>query len=529
VARRAHRLNRMSLMHARLVSVALGALALGSAGCFAPWSPLGRNGEIAHGTSSHTNSPPGTASPVLHSDPTASQPDLAAVLDKLQQVREIDPAAEQRLRNQLRQTPPASWPLVAEQFRASLAYREHVAGKEARTTPNQVAAQRPAAGIGPVGYDDIGSPTALIEQQKLLAESDHPSTPIGTLPDPRAAITEHTIVARTTPYSMPGPLADNLTLPAAEPNVPAAFADDGHAEEIATAKGESQSTKAQEVTQGGTSPAVKQARFETTVQKTKDHRGVKKANEVVTPESRPDDDKEDWQQLVKRAADDLGDRVASAPTTTAEVHQHVSLRMLRLLAGDTEKAVEPIPHITPTEQDYWSRQLFALATYLDHHSQPDDKRRAAASVTQLDEAVSHLRELGSLSLHNLSFCKSVYGYGAIEPYDKDKFSPGQQVTLYVEVENYHSSSTEKGYCTSLGSTYEVLDKSGERVMSGEFPDVDDCCRSRRRDFHIQYGLTLPAKLAAGTYKLQLVVKDRQSDKMGTATASFEIAGSTSTK
>ena len=53
----------------------------------------------------------------------------------------------------------------------------------------------------------------------------------------------------------------------------------------------------------------------------------------------------------------------------------------------------------------------------------------------------------------------------------------------------------------------------------------DLVRSRRRDFHIQYGLSLPEKLAPGRYRLQLVVKDRQSDKIGHATASFEIRGS----
>jgi hypothetical protein len=231
---------------------------------------------------------------------------------------------------------------------------------------------------------------------------------------------------------------------------------------------------------------------------------------------------EDWQQLVRRAIAELEHRVSPSPTTTAEVHQHVSLRMLRLLAGDTEKALQPIPNISATEQDYWSRQLFALATYLDHHSQPDDKRRAAAAVIQLDEAVSNLRELGSLSLRNLTFCKSVYGYGAIEPYEKDTFTPGQHVLAYVEVENYHSASSEKGFCTSLGASYEVLDEHDKRVMSGDFPDVNDCCRSRRRDFHIQLGLTLPDDIAAGRYQLQLVVKDRQSDKIGNAKASFEV-------
>jgi hypothetical protein len=230
----------------------------------------------------------------------------------------------------------------------------------------------------------------------------------------------------------------------------------------------------------------------------------------------------DWQQHVTAAADDLSRKVADAPATTAEIHQHVSLRILRLLAGQTERALEPIPHISPVEQDYWSRQMFALATYLDHHSQPDGKRRAAASVTHLDEAVANLRDLGTLSLRNLTFCKNVYGYGAVEPYKEDRFAAGEKVQLYVEVENYHSESTEKGFTTSLGSTYELLDEKGQRVEGAEFPAVEDCCRTRRRDFHVQFALTLPEKIAAGRYQFQLVVRDRLSDKIASAQASFEI-------
>jgi hypothetical protein len=127
-------------------------------------------------------------------------------------------------------------------------------------------------------------------------------------------------------------------------------------------------------------------------------------------------------------------------------------------------------------------------------------------------------------VRNLSFCKNVYGYGAIEAYEADRFSPGEHVSLYVEVENYHSKSTEKGYCTSLGSTYEIVNDKGERVGGEEIPDVNDCCRSRRRDFHIQYSLALPEKLVPGQYRLQILIKDRQSDKIGRAEAAFEIKG-----
>lgn len=419
---------------------------------------------------------------------------MTAVLDKLQQVREIDPAAEQKLLEELRRTPSKSWPLVAEQFRASLAYHERLATKKPPLS-RESAASAELPGIE-TGYD---SAVDTASRKNTATISSRPSAPIGALVDPRNADADGVsseAMAKMTPYSTPG----------AAPQV---------ARDVLAAPAEFIANETvYPITNREVDSSVIPARLQTI------DAGSNAANEA-----HPSADDSDWQQLVKRAAGDLSERVASAPATTAEVHQHASLRMLWLLAGDTEKALEPIPHISPSEQDYWSRQLFALATYLDHHSQPDDKRRAAASITHLDDAMASLRELGSLTLRNLTFCKNVYGYGSIEPFANDQFSPGQQVSLYVEVENYHSKSTEKGFCTKLGSTYELLDEKGERISGGEFPDVDDCCRSRRRDFHIQYGLALPEKMAPGRYQLQLVVKDRQSDKIGHATAAFEIRGS----
>jgi hypothetical protein len=239
------------------------------------------------------------------------------------------------------------------------------------------------------------------------------------------------------------------------------------------------------------------------------------------PKSSPEE-KLDWQRHLKLAIEDLDQRLVDDPRSTAEVHRVVSLRLMNLLAGNTEDALEPLPSVSIEEQDYWSSQVFALATLLDHHRQPDDQRRAAASVVHLDEAVGHLRELGSLAVRNLAFCKSVYGYGAYEPIDHPIFSPGQQVTLYLEVENYHSESTIKGYNTKLAASYELVDEDGERLTGGDFPNVEDTCQSRRRDFHIQYGLVLPKTAKAGKHELKLAMKDRQSDKMGSTSISFEI-------
>jgi hypothetical protein len=364
---------------------------------------------------------------------------------------------------------------------------------------------------------------------------DRPSAPIGSLVDPKGTNAEAAnTLARSTPYAMPSPLGV-LVATQTDAAPPAPFAVDGPTypivarngakEELAAASADAEERHLARQAAAEVIETPRHLPKPSEEQRSTNAIGAKTPSPGSTSEHpfpEGEGSSENWQQSVQKAIAELERHVSPSPTTTAEVHQHVSLRMLRLLAGDTEKALEPIPHISPTEQDYWSRQLFALATYLDHHSQPDDKRRAAASVTHLDDAVANLRELGALTLRNLSFCKNVYGYGSFEPYDSDTFTPGQHVSLYVEVENFHSTSTDKGFNTSLGSTYEVLDDKGKRVASGDFPDVNDCCRSRRRDFHIQFGLTLPENVQPSRYQLQLVVKDRQGDKIGNAKASFEI-------
>jgi hypothetical protein len=436
------------------------------------------------------------------------EPDLSGVLDKLEQVRAIDPAAEQQLIAKLRDTPSDSWPLVAEQFRASLAYREQLASKRRQPRSN-------AAHTDSVARNDAQS--AQNAPTSLLANS-RPSAPIGQLVDPRDADSDgisSEALARSTPYSTPVS-NQKFALKEEVESGPAEFTSDGPSYPI-------RSQHAETETATDTQNEVVQARFDK-----KDRSLDLSVESAAAPEkTRPPAltlTDRDWRELVKLAADDLSRQAAASPATTAEVHQHASLRILHMLAGNTDKALEPIPHISPSEQDYWSRQLFALATYLDHHSQPDEKRRAAASAIHLDQAVSSLRELSSLTLRNLSFCKNVYGYGAIEPCQEDRFSPGQQVTMYVEVENYRSTESEKGYRTSLGSSYEIVTEEGTRVGGGEIPDVEDFCRSRRRDFHIQYGLALPDAIGPGKYRVQLVIKDRQSDKIGHASAQFEIRG-----
>lgn len=520
----------MSLQRANLVYTIVGCAIAAAVGCQAPLTAPFNRQDAPRTVAAATSNPSAVRLPnPVDASPESDQPDMASVLDKLEQVRALDPTAEQKLRDQLRKTPTDQWPLVAEQFRASLALHQQLVTDK----PAEVAAGGPVTGYDRELFFNAANEMAragasVPNRQSLAAKQDHFSSPLGALVDPhRASMEPIDVLAQTVPRTTQ--LSAGLAAtPLSEPRAPADFAAIGPTYPISSQNDSAVKQAAFEVPATGVAQAESQALAKTDVVATKEPSLALNSrlpvDGVMSSASATGRADENWQRLVQKAADDLSRRVVASPATTAEVHQHVSLRLLRLLAGDSEKALEPIPHISPAEQDYWSRQIFALATYLDHHSQPDDKRRAAVSVAHLEEAVSNLRELGSLSLRNLSFCKNVYGYGSIETYDTDTFTPGQQVSLYVEVENYHSKSTEKGFSTLLGATYELLDNKGKRVSGGDFPDVDDSCRSRRRDFHIQYGLSLPENLTPGRYRVELIVKDRQSDKLGHATAPFEIRG-----
>ncbi len=229
-----------------------------------------------------------------------------------------------------------------------------------------------------------------------------------------------------------------------------------------------------------------------------------------------------WHEHLQASITELKNHTTEAPSNTAEVHDHMRLRMLQMLAEQENDAMTPIPGASSMQQDYWAKQLFAVSTFLDSERQPDNKRRAAGSLTHLDHARAHLSEMANLRIRNLLFVDSVDGYGVYQTRDEGKFRPGDQVTLYTEVENFRSESTKEGYRTALGTSYEVTDTKGQRVDSAQFPDVEDLCQNRRRDFHMQYGVALPTRIYPGEYELRITITDQLSHKISQQSVPFEI-------
>ncbi len=386
----------------------------------------------------------------LGQEPATSEDALNGVLKDLQEIGDIDRAAQQKLLVELRSAKPEQYRLIVTQFRSELDYRRQLAERELREQDAETQ-------LATDGADSHEAPSPVVVTARDRAE---PRSQVSTLKQPAPTVQ---VIELAPPPADEAVVANAISTP------------------------------------------------------TPDDAGVQQAsasNDLPRPR--------DWRGELETAIDDLETFVEPQPTNVAELQDHLRLRALQLVAGREEEAYKPIPGASPGQQDYWSKQLFAMGAYLSTTATLDDKQRAATALVHLDDARAALAQLATLQIKNLSFVKRVDGYGAYEPLELGAFEPGTPVTLYAEVENFASASTAAGFETLLATSYQVLDHAGQRIDGAQFPDVSDVCRGRRRDFHLQYGVTLPTRISPGKYQMELTITDQRSGKIGRATLPFEI-------
>jgi len=209
----------------------------------------------------------------------------------------------------------------------------------------------------------------------------------------------------------------------------------------------------------------------------------------------------------------------------AYVEKQVHLRMLYLMSGQQERALQAIPGLDPADQEFWQQTFWGLTNYFDSSSIPSASERAAQTVTQMTNAVLRLQEKARLELRNVTFCHKISSFGNYEKYPRDEFSPGQEVLLYAEVANIHSEPVSDGkFRTNLKSTIEIYrhGPQGELVERIDLPETVDVCRTHRRDYFHSYQFTIPAKLGLGPHVLKLSVEDQLSRRIGTYSLNFMV-------
>ncbi|HVU86893.1 MAG TPA: hypothetical protein VHD36_06205 [Pirellulales bacterium] len=448
---------------------------------------------------------------------------LNDVMTQLRAVGAVDPAVQAKLMEDMQRTDPSLWPLLMQTYRSSLAYQNQsrTAGIGAKPGVNGATSSlAPGATLPSEIRDGRAVAPAPNSQAAQTLDLKSPAT---ALVPPAKAPADQVVLASVA--SAPPPPAANPPTPPAPPPATAIAASPASAAPSPAAPTPAAPVIASATASSAQSPAEPPPLPTTTA--------TPIAQATAAPATASDGKVEQAAFTAPApnaaAAPDLAgtiamlEKQAQSPVKDAgDVSRQVSLRMLYLSAGRRDDALRPIDGLSAPEQEYWNKQLASVAALLDASGEPDAEKRASLASQQLYEAAGRLAQLSPLAVRNIAFCTEVVSYGVITPFKETEFTPGQQVLLYAEVDNFKIEQAPKGYRTALKGSYQVVDKDGTKMAGTEPQTMEEVCQNPRRDYFVRYRMNLPKPLPDGAYKLQLTIEDTLSQKTAKASLDFTI-------
>lgn len=479
---------------------------------------------------------------------TSAQQQMVEVLNELRQVGGLEPADYDQLIRDMQKTDPSLWPLLVQQMRATVAYRERLLAKAGPSPPSGALARQnstndlagggissgapaawpaPAAQHGPQRLPPVEpAPVETMAGRLRLPSGDratYESMPEAQAPRPVPNGAEHEARkppppdmrrAERTRDAMVRPVAHVEEVDSAEPDAADRAAVEGDSpsgRRLASEPNEKSQSRAgspPDALTGAESPSVGQ----------REHSPAAKPAEKQADQSK----RSEWRESLAAAIRDLERQTASPGGTAADVAQLARLRLLYLAAGQRDAALRPAPTLPAAQQEFLSKSLYGWDAWLDTERTPDAALRAAEAKRAMEEAAERLADAAPLVVRNLAFCTEILSYGSHKPFRTNEFLPDQEVLLYVEVENFASESTARGFHTALRSSYQIFDARGQRVAEHDFTLTEEYCQNQRRDFFIGYHLRIPKRIYPGKYTLQLTVEDTKSRKVGQSQIDFTV-------
>jgi hypothetical protein len=146
-------------------------------------------------------------------------------------------------------------------------------------------------------------------------------------------------------------------------------------------------------------------------------------------------------------------------------------------------------------------------------------RIAQQSSREIRSAVLALEDRPPFGIKALRLCREVHGFGAFDPLGTDVIKAGQPVLLYCELAGLRYQEHDDGFVSRLSSKVELISaSSGTKVWERELGDIEDQCRSRRRDNYVSARIRVPSTVLPGSYRLRL----SQTDLTAHQSASAEL-------
>ena len=199
-----------------------------------------------------------------------------------------------------------------------------------------------------------------------------------------------------------------------------------------------------------------------------------------------------------------------------------------LVTPDRRLETDALPGLTDRERALLSATQSAFVRLGEDLEVTGDPERIVAWAQALHRAVVVEPQL---RLSVAALCTEVTGFGNYQEFGRNEAGhyaflahSGQQVVIYVEVENFTSELNANGEWETQISQQLVVytDHDGIPVWREQWKAGVDSSKNRRDDFFIVQLISLPDRLSVGRYQLKVHIRDERSQAEAETSIEFEM-------
>jgi hypothetical protein len=113
----------------------------------------------------------------------------------------------------------------------------------------------------------------------------------------------------------------------------------------------------------------------------------------------------------------------------------------------------------------------------------------------------------TFAVRHACFASRVRGWGDVDRFAANRFTPGQEVIVYVELDNLSAGESPAGHTTCIDATLKLVDGEGRTVREWTFEPIAETCPTRRHDYFARYLVRIPEATPSGGCRLAVAVVD----------------------
>lgn len=217
-------------------------------------------------------------------------------------------------------------------------------------------------------------------------------------------------------------------------------------------------------------------------------------------------DPQDWPVVVEEFAASLA---AATPPPVTRAVSAAAAAVPETATSATEPAPEPPaaepPAVTPASEPGGDAGAAPP---------PDDAVPPAPAAPAAPPA---------LAVRNACFASAVRGWGDVVRFPADRFRPGQEVIVYVELDNLSAGTSPAGRTTRIDAALRLVDDAGRSLHDWRFEPLSETRAAPRRDYFARYVVRIPEAAPGGACRLELEVTDTHAGSTATVALPLEIA------